>query len=106
MICYGIGLCLFEMTMYQYFTELNSEKIFTSNNLLQFIRFNSIVFYSLHRIVRQANRYDPLRTIFDLDIVEICLDTIDVSVIFQIIFVDDLSTYPSYIIILCKISLV
>lgn len=94
-ISYGIGLCLFELIMYQHFTELKSQKILTPNNLLQFIRFGSIVFYALHRIVRPSNRFDPLRTIFDLDIVEICLDAIDISVVFQIIFVEDSSIYPS-----------
>ena len=75
--------------------------------VMQLVRFSSITFYAFHRIVRPSNRIDPVRTIFDLDVVELCLDAIDLSALFQILFVstDTLNLYPIYLIYLSNISL-
>ena len=45
--------------------------------LLQTLRFASITLLSFHRIVRPANRYDPLRTILELEVVCVCWDALD-----------------------------
>eukprot|EP01084_Bolivina_argentea_P291571 501117_1 len=87
---YGIGLIVFQSTSLHYYQSLNQTDFFGVNTLLQLIRWSSIQLYSLNRIIRPANRCDPLRTIFDLDVTEICLDSLDSAALFQILFTNDL----------------
>lgn len=46
--------------------RLDSSGYYTQNTILQIIRFASIILLALHRIIRPANRIDPLRTIMEV----------------------------------------
>jgi hypothetical protein len=43
-----------------------------------------ITFYAFHRILRPADRYDPLRTILELEAVEVCMDAVDMAACFSL----------------------
>eukprot|EP01084_Bolivina_argentea_P196779 337318_1 len=103
-ICYVAGSIIFQLHAIHHYSSLPESGFISAQTLLQLIRWISIQLYSLNRILRPANRCDPLRTIFDLDVVEICLDSIDSSSLFQILITPELSTI-TYINFLTKIAI-
>jgi hypothetical protein len=46
--------------------ELNVSGFYSSSSIVQTISFATITFYSMHRILRPANRLDPLRTVLEV----------------------------------------
>lgn len=55
------------------------------NTVLQALRFASITLLCLQRILRPANRVDPMRTIMELEVVSVCWDALDGSTLFELI---------------------
>ena len=58
---------------------------YTHDAIVQALRFTSIILLCFHRIIRPANRADPLRTVLELEVVSICWDAIDGSTFYQLI---------------------
>ncbi len=66
--------CLLEGVSYALFTSvtagnsshLTREGFYTQNVLLQVLRFTSITLLGLHRVIRPANRIDPMRTMLEV----------------------------------------
>jgi hypothetical protein len=53
--------------------------------VLQALRFASITLLSFHRILRPANRVDPMRTVMELEVVNVCWDALDGSTLFELL---------------------
>lgn len=64
---------------------------YAHNTSLQIIRFASITLLALHRILRPANRIDPMVNILELEVVSVCWDAIDGSTLYELLNVDNLS---------------
>jgi hypothetical protein len=64
---------------------LSSVGFFTQDTLLQTLRFASITLLALHRVLRPANRIDPMRTILELEVVAVCWDAIDGSTLYELL---------------------
>lgn len=43
----------------------NTFTILDQKNYLQVVRFTAIFYYFMHRLMRPADRFDPMRTILD-----------------------------------------
>lgn len=56
-----------------------------SDSVTQILCFAAIINLSFHRIIRPANRLDPLRTILELEITNICWDALDGASLFSLI---------------------
>ena len=56
-----------------------------SLHLLQVLGFSAIVNFSFHRILRPANRLDPLRSILEVEIIGICWDALDGATLYQLL---------------------
>lgn len=56
----------------------------SQGTMIQILQFGAITFYSFHRCVRPANRCDPLRTMFELEVVSVCWDALDGATIFEL----------------------
>jgi hypothetical protein len=56
-----------------------------SESVTQILCFAAIINLSFHRIIRPANRLDPLRTILELEITNICGDALDGASLFALI---------------------
>lgn len=52
---------------------------------LEVLGFASITLLCFHRILRPANRIDPLRTFMELEVVSVCWDALDGSTVCQLI---------------------
>lgn len=63
------------------------------NTVLQALRFASITLLCFHRILRPANRVDPMRTVMELEVVSVCWDALDGSTLFALL--DD--KYPELV---------
>lgn len=48
--------------------RLNTSGYYSQDTILQIIRFASIILLALHRVIRPANRIDPLRTIMEVSL--------------------------------------
>lgn len=55
------------------------------NAVLQALRFASITLLCFHRVLRPANRVDPLRTVMELEVVSVCWDALDGSTLYELI---------------------
>jgi hypothetical protein len=62
----GIAYAIFAATVAGRSSHLNNTGYYTQDTILQILRFASIVLLSLHRILRPANRIDPMRTILEV----------------------------------------
>jgi hypothetical protein len=56
----------------------------SQQTMIQILQFGAITFYSFHRCIRPANRCDPLRTMFELEVVSVCWDALDGATIFAL----------------------
>jgi hypothetical protein len=56
-----------------------------SESITQILCFAAIINLSFHRIIRPANRLDPLRTILELEITNICWDALDGASLFALV---------------------
>ena len=56
-----------------------------SDSITQILCFAAIINLSFHRIIRPANRLDPLRTILELEITNICWDALDGASLFALL---------------------
>ena len=66
-------------------TESSSDTAIAKISLLSALQYSSITFLAFHRIVRPSNRCDPLRTMMELDVVNVCWDALDGSTFFQLL---------------------
>ena len=73
----------------------NDSGFYTENTMLQTLRFTSVTLLAFHRILRPANRLDPVRTILELEVMSVCWDALDGSTIYQLIG-EDLDVSDSY----------
>jgi hypothetical protein len=64
---------------------LDKTGFFTSDTTLQALRFASITLLALYRIIRPANRVDPMRTFMELEVVSVCWDALDGSTIVELV---------------------
>ncbi len=62
----GIAYAIFAATVAGRSSELNKSGFYTQDTILQILRFASITLLALHRIIRPANRIDPMRTILEV----------------------------------------
>lgn len=82
----GVNLALFASVTAGDFDEgSNGDIYFSHDAVLQVLRFASIILLCFHRILRPANRADPLRTILELEVVSVCWDAIDGSTIYDLL---------------------
>lgn len=65
--------------------NLDDSGLYTQDTMLQTLRFASLLLLALHRVLRPANRVDPLRTILDLELVAVCWDALDGSTLFELL---------------------
>jgi hypothetical protein len=68
---------------------------YSQNAIVQALRFTSIILLCFHRIMRPANRADPLRTVLELEVVSVCWDAIDGSTFFELIGEQDIKISTS-----------
>eukprot|EP01084_Bolivina_argentea_P196780 337322_1 len=104
-LSFCFGLITFQLVSLRYYKSLNESDFISINTLLQLIRWSSIQLYCLNRIVRPLSIFDPLRTIFDLDVVDICLDSLDAAALFQILITETLNQVD-YINTLTKVTII
>ena len=64
--------------------HLNDSGFYSRNTILQTLRFASINLLAFHRILRPANRADPMRTMFELEVVGVCWDALDGSTLWDL----------------------
>lgn len=83
-ICLGSSYAIFTAVLAGS-ADINGRGFFTQDTLLQTLRFSSITLLALHRVLRPANRIDPLRTIMDLEVVAVCWDAIDGSTLYDLL---------------------
>eukprot|EP01040_Poterioochromonas_malhamensis_P016140 gene16140-18251_t len=81
----GIAYAIFAATVAGRSSELNKSGFYTQDTILQILRFASITLLALHRIIRPANRIDPMRTILELEVVAVCWDAIDGSTVYELL---------------------
>lgn len=66
-VCEGVAFALFPaITAGKDEDKLNSSGFYSSNTMIQTLSFATITFYAMHRILRPANRLDPLRTVLEV----------------------------------------
>jgi sulfite exporter TauE/SafE len=51
----------------------------------QILGFSAIINFGFHRILRPANRLDPLRSILEVEIIGICWDALDGATLYQLL---------------------
>ena len=90
-------------------SSLNKSGLYSFDSMVETLRFASITLYGFHRLMRPANRLDPLRTmlevsvwhthctiilentedllliLFQLEVVSVCWDAIDGSTLYQLL---------------------
>ena len=82
----GISFAIFSSVTAGNQSDKDSSDIYHSSSaILQVLRFTSIVLLCFHRILRPANRADPLRTILELEVVSVCWDAIDGSTFYDLL---------------------
>eukprot|EP00601_Ochromonadales_sp_CCMP2298_P015213 CAMPEP_0173230332 /NCGR_PEP_ID=MMETSP1142-20121109/7702_1 /TAXON_ID=483371 /ORGANISM="non described non described, Strain CCMP2298" /LENGTH=911 /DNA_ID=CAMNT_0014159431 /DNA_START=16 /DNA_END=2751 /DNA_ORIENTATION=+ len=81
----GFAFAVFTAVSSGNYAYLAQDGFYTKGTLLQVLRFTSITLLSLHRIIRPANRLDPLRTVLELELVSICWDALDGSTLYELI---------------------
>ena len=64
-----------------YISEIDNR----SDSITHILCFAAIINLAFHRIIRPANRLDPLRTILELEITNICWDALDGASLFALI---------------------
>jgi len=74
---------------------LSNSGFYSQGTTVQTLRFVSITLLALHRILRPANRIDPMRTILELEVVSVCWDALDGSTLYELIDGNS-SLPPSY----------
>jgi hypothetical protein len=62
----GITFAIYVAVLAGNSNHLHTSGLYNQDTILQILRFASITLLSLHRIVRPANRIDPLRTILEV----------------------------------------
>ena len=89
-ILLGVSLAIFASVTAGNFDDGENGDIYFSNEaVLQVLRFASIILLCFHRIIRPANRADPLRTILELEVVSVCWDAIDGSTFYDLLGNED-----------------
>jgi hypothetical protein len=68
------------------YASFHAKGYHSQQTMIQILQFGAVTFYALHRCVRPANRCDPLRTMFELEVVSVCWDALDGASIFELIF--------------------
>ena len=82
----GVALAIFASVTAGGFSDEQSGDIYFSHDaVLQVLRFASIILLSFHRIIRPANRADPLRSMLELEVVSVCWDAIDGSTFYALL---------------------
>jgi hypothetical protein len=81
----GICFAVFSVLTSGTIGQLDSYGFYTSDTLLQCMRFASITLLAFHRIIRPANRCDPMRTMLELEVVSVCWDALDGSTIVELV---------------------
>ena len=66
----------------------------TKGTVIQTLNFASILFLAVHRVIRPANRADPMRTLLELEVVSVCWDALDGSTLYQLL--DSLDLDPGF----------
>jgi uncharacterized membrane protein (DUF485 family) len=62
----GISFAIFAAVVAGRSSHLNDGGFYTQDTILQILRFASITLLCLHRIIRPANRIDPMRTVLEV----------------------------------------
>jgi hypothetical protein len=70
-------------------STLKNNGFYEDGTMLQTLRFASVTLLAFHRILRPANRLDPVRTFLELEVVAVCWDALDGSTLYQL-FSEDL----------------
>ncbi len=81
----GILLAIFVSVTSGTLTELNTTGFYTQESINQILRFAPILLLALHRILRPANRLDPMRTVLELEVVCVCWDALDGATLFSLV---------------------
>lgn len=64
---------------------LDTNGFYTSETLLQCMQFASVTLLTFHRIIRPANRCDPMRTVLELEVVSVCWGALDGATIIELV---------------------
>lgn len=70
--------------------ELKESGLYSSNTIVQTLSFATLTFYAIHKILRPANRLDPLRTVLELEVTSVCWDALDGASLFELLREQDL----------------
>jgi hypothetical protein len=62
----GLSFAIFAAVVAGRSSHLNDGGFYTQDTILQILRFASITLLCLHRIIRPANRIDPMRTVLEV----------------------------------------
>eukprot|EP01031_Cornospumella_fuschlensis_P032399 gene32399-39179_t len=81
----GLNFAIFTSVLSGSNAEFPSHGFFNQDSFMQILRFASITMLALHRILRPANRIDPMRTILELEVVSVCWDAIDGSTLYELL---------------------
>jgi hypothetical protein len=66
-LCEGVSFSIYPAATSGYNQqELNESGYYSSSTIIQTLSFATITFYAFHRILRPANRLDPLRTVLEV----------------------------------------
>jgi len=84
----GFAFAIFTAVTSGHHEYLSESGFYTKNTLLQVLRFTSITLLALHRVIRPANRLDPLRTVLELELVAVCWDALDGSTLYELLDAD------------------
>lgn len=91
-LCEGVSFSIYSASAVgQNQNALNASGYYSSSTIIQTLSFATITMYSIHRIIRPANRLDPLRTVLELEAVSVCWDALDGSSLFELYQDQDLS---------------
>jgi len=73
----GIAFAVYTSSLAGKHAHIGGTGFYSEETLMQTLQFASITFLLLHRIIRPANRCDPLRTMLELEVVSVCWDALD-----------------------------
>ena len=73
-LCEGVSFAVFPAVTAGYHqSALNESGFYSSKTIIQTLSFATITFYAIHRVLRPANRLDPLRTVLEVNYPCFCI---------------------------------